>query len=477
MKQYIYLLIFTIACLSATGMPGYAVPSKETSQKTKYPDRKSYIYRFVLRDKQGTPFSLERPREFLSRKSIERRRRQNLPVDSTDLPVNPDYIHMLATAGTKIIGTSRWNNSVLAVTTDTAAIAPLRRLGCVKECTMVWQSPDSIIPLSRHYNYHDTFNSWDSVKTSPYGASEKQIATLNGMALHKKGYTGQGMTIAVLDGGFRNADKIPAISRIRKAGTRDFVYPPSKNIYRETDHGTKVLSVMGTHVPHIYIGTAPAATYWLLRCEDTRTEQPVEEDYWTMAAEFADSVGVDVINSSIGYNQYDHHYGDHRYHDMNGRTTLISRSASMLAGKGIVLVCSAGNSGMGSWKKIVFPADADDIITVGALTPQLVNAPFSGIGPTQDGRVKPDVMAPGSPVSVISGRGTVAPDIGTSFASPIVCGLVACLWQAHPEMSARDIIETVRRYADNYATPDNIFGYGIPDFKSALDSLPKNRVE
>ncbi len=315
------------------------------------------------------------------------------------------------------------------------------------------------------------------MKTSPYGASEKQIATLNGMALHKKGYTGQGMTIAVLDGGFRNADKIPAISRIRKAGTRDFVYPPSKNIYRETDHGTKVLSVMGTHVPHIYIGTAPAATYWLLRCEDTRTEQPVEEDYWTMAAEFADSVGVDVINSSIGYNQYDHHYGDHRYHDMNGRTTLISRSASMLAGKGIVLVCSAGNSGMGSWKKIVFPADADDIITVGALTPQLVNAPFSGIGPTQDGRVKPDVMAPGSPVSVISGRGTVAPDIGTSFASPIVCGLVACLWQAHPEMTARDIIETVRRYADNYATPDNIFGYGIPDFKSALDSLPKNRVE
>ena len=472
MKRNIFLsLLLLVVTISAHGGT-----TNESARKIRYPDEKSYIFRVMLRDKNGTPFSLERPREFLSRKAVERRKRQNLPVDSTDLPVNPAYLDLLAIDGIKVVGTSRWHNSALVLTTDTAAIAPLRMLDCVRQCTMVWQSPDSITPPAKRYNYHDTFNSWDSVATSRYGASEEQTATLNGQPLHKAGFTGRGMTIAVLDGGFRNADRIPVFRKIRMAGTHDFVYPPSKDIYRETDHGTKVLSVMATCAPHVYIGTAPDATYWLLRCEDTQTEQPVEEDFWTMAAEFADSVGADIINSSVGYNQYDRHHGDHRYSEMDGRTAMISRSASMLADKGIVLVCSAGNSGMGPWKKIMFPADADNIITVGALTPQLVNAPFSGVGPTQDGRVKPDVMAPGSPATVISSRGTVMPDMGTSFASPLVCGLVACLWQSMPGKTAREIIDIVRRSCSNYATPDNVFGYGIPDFASPATGLYQNQV-
>ena len=189
-----------------------------------------------------------------------------------------------------------------------------------------------------------------------------------------------------------------------------------------------------------------------------------------MAAEFADSVGVAVINSSLGYYEYDNHYGDHPLWHLDGSTALISRTASMLAGKGIILVNSAGNNGMGPWKKITFPADAHDILTVGAVTTENSNAPFSGVGNTADGRIKPDVVALGSPAVLVSSRGTVLEDMGTSFSTPLVCGLVACLWQALPSLTPREIIELVRHSGDNDIHPDNIFGYGIPDFYKALMS-------
>ena len=247
-------------------------------------------------------------------------------------------------------------------------------------------------------------------------------------------------------------------------GFKDFVYPNSTHFYQETDHGTKVLSAMAANEPEVLVGTAPEARYWLLRCEDQQTEQPVEEDYWTMAAEFADSVGADIISSSLGYNEYDNNANYYHQHDLDGQTAFISHSASMLASKGIILVNSAGNSGMGPWKKISFPADANDIITVGALNPDKKNAPFSGVGPTQDGRVKPDVMALGSPANLISGRGSIVRDMGTSFSTPIVAGLVACLWQALPQKSATEIINLIRQTSSNNQKPDNIYGYGTPNF-------------
>jgi subtilisin family serine protease len=257
---------------------------------------------------------------------------------------------------------------------------------------------------------------------------------------------------------------IPAITRANIVGAHDFVYPNSLHFYQETDHGTKVLSAMASRESEVLVGTAPEARYWLLRCEDQQTEQPVEEDYWAMAAEFADSVGVDIISSSLGYNDFDNHPSYYHQRDLDGETAFISRSASMLARKGIILVNSAGNSGMGPWKKIVFPADANDILTVGAVNTNLMNAPFSGVGPTQDGRVKPDVMALGSPTSLISGRGTIVRDMGTSFSTPLVAGLVACLWQAFPHKTAIDIINLVRQTSNNYEKPDNIYGYGLPNF-------------
>ena len=223
---------------------------------------------------------------------------------------------------------------------------------------------------------------------------------------------------------------------------------------------------MAINTPYFYIGTAPKASYWLLRSEDQQTEQEVEEDYWTMAAEFADSVGCDLINSSLGYHEYDHPWMSHQLRHLDGHTAFVSRSASLLANKGIILVNSAGNSGMSPWKKIGVPSDADDILTVGAITadePRHI-APFSSVGPSQDGRIKPDVVAIGAPAFLVNGRGVMIEDMGTSFSAPTVCGLTACLWEGLPEKSAIEIINLIRQNSDNYDHPDNIYGYGVPDF-------------
>ena len=446
-----------------------------SSTRKKYPGGKCYIWRYTLKDKQGSTYSLDHPGRWLSHKAIERRRRQGLSLDSTDLPVSTRYLRQmenslnLRDAGEKrsksewvIVGTSRWNNTVLVRSNDTTLLRRLSSLDFIAKAQCVWTSPDSIERHVKH-TYHETFNPWDSIKGVPYGNGKEQLEMLQGHRLHSIGHKGKGMTIAVLDGGFQNTDVIPAFLHANIVGAKDFVYPNSQFFYQETDHGTKVLSAMAANEPEVLIGTAPEARYWLLRCEDQQTEQPVEEDYWAMAAEFADSLGADIITSSLGYNEYDHAPQYHQ-RDLDGQTALISRTASMLAGKGIILVNSAGNSGMGPWKKISFPADANDILTVGAVNMEKKNAPFSGVGPTQDGRVKPDVMALGSPASLISGRGSIVRDMGTSFSTPLVAGLVACLWQALPEKTALEIIDLVRQTSNHYNEPDNIFGYGIPNF-------------
>ena len=457
------MLAFAVTLLSGA--------TATAASKVKYPGGKFYIWRYTLADKQGSAYSLEHPGRWLSHKSIERRRRQNLPLDSTDLPVSERYLREMerfvthrAKSLTHFVGTSRWQNTVLVRSNDTTLLHHLSTLDFVKTSRQVWQSPDSIERGQLKVKVHEKWNPWDSIRGEHYGNGRDQIEMLNGQRLHHIGYKGKGMTIAVLDGGFQNCDQISAILRTNILGAEDFVYPRSQHFYRETDHGTKVLSVMAANEPQILVGTAPEARYWLLRCEDQQTEQPVEEDYWTMAAEFADSAGVDIISSSLGYNEYDNHLGDYRLRDLDGKTALISQTASMLASKGIILINSAGNLGMGPWKKITFPADANDILTVGAVNYDRKNAPFCGVGPTQDGRVKPDVMALGSPASLISGRGTIIRDMGTSFSTPIVAGLVACLWQALPDKTALEIINLVRQTSSQYQEPDNIYGYGIPNF-------------
>ena len=435
-----------------------------------FPGGKCQMYRLYLKDKDldHTPFSVNRPSEFLSQRSIDRRKRQGIPVDLTDLPVAPAYEKQVAEAGIEIVGKSKWNNTLLIRIHKDKELRKLEGLEFITKRKKVFQAPDSVSQRMRS-NVRNGLNEW-SQGDEFYGAADAQLKSLNGKKLHENGYRGKGMMIAVFDGGFMNADKIPALHKIKLAGVKDFVVPESKSVFGEMEHGTMVLSTMAANAPDFYVGVAPEAQYLLIRCEDERTESLAEEDYWASAAEYADSCGVDVINSSLGYHGFDDSSMDHHYYEQDGNTALISRTASMCADKGIVCVNSAGNDGMGSWKKINFPADATDILTVGSINEHGMNAAFSAVGPTADGRIKPDVMAFGSPTCVITGRGSIINDNGTSFSSPLVAGMVACLWQALPGKTAKQIIKLVKLAGDNQQHPDNVFGYGVPDFWKAYQT-------
>lgn len=434
------------------------------AQKIAYPGGPTYLYRVQLTDKKGTKYSIKHPEKFLSPRSLIRREMQGLKVDSTDLPLSEKYIKGLEKAGCHVVGGSKWNNTALVHLTDTFSVLGIAALPFVKNVKCVFRSPDSV-----SVQFFPSIAT-DTVKPNekePYGEAKGQIEQLNGIRLHEAGYRGKGMLIAVIDGGYKNVDVIPMLKGVKIVGTRDFVYPYKDNLYRLLAHGTNVLSCMATNVPGRYIGTAPDAEYLLLRSEYGESESLMEEDSWAMAAEYADSIGADVVNSSLGYAQFDDKSTNFRHADLDGERTLISHTASMFASKGMILVCSAGNSGADTWKKITPPGDARDVITVGAIDSKGVNTRFSSIGPSQDGRVKPDVMARGGGAKVVNAAGKVSSASGTSFASPICCGMVACLWQALPEKTAKEIIELVRASGDRSQEPDNIFGYGVPDFWKA----------
>lgn len=435
-----------------------------------FPGGRCMMYRLYLRDKdlQHTPFSVNRPEQFLSARSIERRKRQGLPVDVTDLPIAPAYLDSVSRTGIEIVGQSKWNNTLLVKIHKEKELNKLNSLSFITKKLKVFSSPDSITERKRS-SFRKELNSWESVPIH-YGAAAEQLKSLGGQRIHERGFYGDGMMIAVFDGGFMNVDRIPALHGVKLAGLKDFVVPKSNNIFEEMEHGTMVLSTMAANAPNLYVGVAPEAQYVLVRCEDERTESLAEEDYWASAAEYADSLGVDVINSSLGYHDFDDVKTNHLYWEQDGETALISHTASMCADKGIICVNSAGNDGMGVWKKINFPADAKNILTVGSINEQGKNAAFSAVGPTADGRIKPDVMAYGSPTSVITGRGSIINDNGTSFSSPLIAGMTACLWQALPHKTAKQIIKLVKMAGNNQQHPDNIYGYGVPDFWKAYQT-------
>ena len=249
---------------------------------------------------------------------------------------------------------------------------------------------------------------------------------------------------------------------------------PQSDIFAESSHGMAVLSCIAMNRPGVMTGTAPEASFWLLRSEDEYSEHLVEQDYWAAAVEYADSVGVDVLNTSLGYYAFDDKSKNYKLRNLDGHHALMSRQASRIADKGMVLVCSAGNSGAGSWKKITPPGDAGNVLTVGAVDKEAVLAPFSSVGNTADHRIKPDIVAVGLGADVIRTDGNQGRANGTSFASPIMCGMVACLWQACPELTAKEVMELVRRSGDRADFPDNIYGYGVPDmWKAYQDYLLK----
>lgn len=423
-------------------------------------------YRINLTDKAATEYSLKKPHKFLSKKAIERRKRQGLRIDSTDLPVCQTYIDAIRNVGVKIVVTGKWDNFVTVSCHDSTLIDRIAQLPFVAKTERVWIAPnmfewkgdkrDSLINNPKIY------------KDSIYGPAITQIQMSKVDKLHEAGFRGQGMTIAVIDAGFHNADKITAMQNIQILGTKDFV-DSKADIFAESSHGMAVLSCIGMNQPNVMIGTAPEASFWLLRTEDEYSEHLVEQDYWAAAVEFADSVGVDVVNTSLGYYSFDDKEKNYRLRDLDGRFALMSRQAARMADKGMVLVCSAGNSGSSAWKKITPPGDAENVLTVGAIDKQAQLAPFSSIGTTADGRIKPDVVAVGLGSDVMRTNGNQGRANGTSFASPIMCGMVTCLWQALPKLTAKEIIELVRSVGDRADYPDNIYGYGVPDMWKAYE--------
>lgn len=452
MRKILYILVLLLLCNPAR------------AQKIAFPGGKTYLFRVQLRDKKGTKYSLKHPEKFLSERSLRRRERQGLKTDSTDLPLSQKYLDELNAAGFEVVGGSKWNNTALVKLTDSLNAGGLAAFPFVTGVRCVFHSPDSI---SRQRVFPLKSDTTEAIPGKPYGKATRQIEQLNGRKLHEAGFRGKGMLIGVIDGGYMNVDIIPAFKDVVIVSTHDFVYPYKSDIYHLLDHGTMVLSCMAVVDSFRYVGTAPEAHYMLLRSEYGPTESLSEEDSWAMAAEYADCEGVDVINSSLGYAQFDDKSTNFRYSELDGKSTLISRTASMLADKGMILVCSAGNSGDEPWKKITPPGDAENVLTVGAVNAWGMNTNFSSLGPSQDGRVKPDVMALGGAAWVFNGRGVNSAANGTSFASPICCGMVACLWQALPGKTAREIIELVRASGDRASAPDNVFGYGIPDFWKA----------
>ena len=425
-------------------------------------------YRVSLTDKSATTYSLDKPEAFLSAKAIERRKRQHLAIDSTDLPVCGKYVEEIHRQGVRVVVTGKWENFVTVACNDPAAMHRIATLPFVRSVEKVWTKPAKEETPRRD----SLVNSPTVYADSLYGAGYAQIRMSHGDKLHQAGFRGQNMTIAVIDAGYHNADRITAMRNIHILGTRDFVNPAS-DIYAENSHGLGVLSCMAMNCPNVMIGTAPEASYWLLRSEDNGSEHLVEQDYWAAAVEFADSVGVDVVNTSLGYYVFDDPEKNYRLCDLDGRYSLMSRQAARMADKGMVLVCSAGNSGDDPWKKITPPGDAADVLTVGAIDKQGQLAPFSSVGNTADGRIKPDVVAVGMKADVMGTNGNLRTANGTSFASPVMCGMVACLWQACPTLTARQLMDLVRRSGDRAQCPDNIYGYGVPDLWKAYTDYRK----
>ena len=440
-------------------------------------------YWLQFTDKSDTPFTIEAPEHYLSPRAIQRRINQNIPIVENDLPLTPLYVDSLKKLGLTILNKSKWFNAVTVHSTDTALLDTILNLSFIIDLQKVATFkgnvalPDKFKEPSR--DEASLVSTWKACNTEglfDYGMSANQIEMLNGHIIHNQGYLGQGMHIAVIDAGFYRVDSLPAFDSLwannQILGTRDFV-DGDTIVFDEHSHGTAVLSIIGGNIPGQLIGTAPKASFWLLRSEDGATEFVIEEDNWVAAAEFADSAGVDIINTSLGYSVFNDPDQDHTYADMDGNSTRISIGADIASSKGILVVISAGNSGGSTWQYITAPADADSVLTVGAVDEYGNYASFSSTGPTYDGRIKPNIVAKGYQTAVQNTNGDIVTGNGTSFSSPLITGMVACLWQAYPELTNMQILDAIEQSADQYSNPDYLKGYGIPDFAKACSDIRK----
>ncbi|EGK00863.1 S8 family peptidase [Dysgonomonas gadei] len=434
----------------------------------------NYKFRLTLKDKGQTPYTIDKPEEFLSSKAIERRHRQGFAIDTSDLPISSEYLKAIENVGGVIVAKSKWMKTVAVHCSDSMLVDKYKELPFVSDALFVWKGkPKSETKTDSIVNYPST----ETVAFGNYySKSGTNIELNNGQSLHHAGFKGKGMTIAVIDAGFNHLPQIEMLNNLDIKGYKGFVYENEDLFNNANQHGLNVLSCIGTNKPMQFVGTAPEASFWLFGSEDSRSEFPIEEDYWATAIEYADSVGVDVVNTSLGYNNFDKPAKSYTHKDLDGKTALISRAADKASQKGMLVVISAGNSGDSEWKKITPPSDAVNVLTVGAIQQDSSIVGFSSRGLTADLRIKPDVMALGLGAATIDDKGHVSFKAGTSFSSPIMCGMVACLWQAFPTLTNREIVNIVRQSSNNFETPDQDYGYGLPDMEKAM-SLAQSLVE
>jgi len=430
----------------------------------------TYCFRVYLTDKGHSHSTdlLDKPGNYLSQKAIERRIKRNIELTTSDLPISPTYLETLVQQGGEVITQSKWLTTVVIASQDSLIAERMQQLSIVDSVKWVWKGEKNNPSDDPVFLNRDTsqLNPQKETTNNLYGYAEPQVKMLNGKKLHKEGFTGKNLSIAVIDAGFTNADRISAFSSMHLAGTKNFV-SPGECVFQGDDHGTKVLSCMAAYLPGVIVGTAPEASYWLLKSEDNRSEFPIEEDYWASAIEFADSVGVDIIASSLGYFNFDVEEMNYSTDLLDGKTAFISRAANMAAEKGILVVCSAGNEGNNSWEKITFPSDVAHILTIGAITEDKEKSSFSSTGFTADYRIKPDLVALGSSCAVIDWNGNLRYASGTSFAAPIIAGFAACLWEALPNLTNKELITLLQNTASQSRHPDAEKGFGIPNIYKA----------
>jgi serine protease AprX len=421
-------------------------------------------------DKPNAQFYFDNPLEMLSQRALDRRANQNIALDILDVPIHQTYIDQITTVEVK--AKSKWMNAV-HVRGSIEDIDNLLNLPFVERVQFANRNLNVAGRIGQA-NAGKIYNKQLDVQEDfVYGNSVNQIQMLNGHLLHQQDYTGTGKIIAVMDAGFPGVNTAASFQRIRDnnqiLGGYNFV-ARNDDFYTSNAHGTMVLSLMAGYVENQLVGTAPDASYYLFTTEDSTSENPVEESYWVEAAELADSLGVDVINTSLGYFTYGNPNYSYTYEDMNGLSSFIARGADIAFSRGMICVTSAGNSGNGANPNISTPADAINTLTVGAVKFDETYAAFSSIGPSFDGRIKPDVMAQGQNPYYSTTTGSVAnTSSGTSFSGPIIAGMVASFWEAIPWATNQQVMDFVRQSADRFTNPTPQFGYGIPDFQLALD--------
>lgn len=426
-----------------------------------------------LKNKPNASEFLHSPLKMLSQRALDRRSTQGIALDSKDVPIDESYYSQIKNVPyVTVLAKSKWLNAIHISAPKSVFEEMKSQFSFISDVKFV----NSGITLKRTPVYeHDKWKKITPFDKIDYGDSFDQLDLIKAQTLHDMGFTGNGVVVALLDAGFPNVDKLDAFQRLREQnkilGGYDFV-ERSTSFYTGMGHGTQVLSTIAAFLDNSYIGTAPDASFYLFRTEDAEREVPLEESLWVEAAEKADSLGVDIINSSLGYSLFDNSDYNHTVRELDGNTSFVSKGAEIAASRGMVVVVSAGNDRFNLWGRIAFPADAPSVLTVGAVDLDGNIAIFSSPGPTADGRIKPDIVALGHTVVIIDDiTGKKINGYGTSFASPMIAGAIACLIQAFPNKSSIELIQSIKEGSHLYNMPDFDYGYGIPNFEKIYSRL------